>query len=59
MDLFDYMRESQMKQEAPLASRLRPRTLDEIVGRTDLIERVRPDAGQGPHGAGGRGPEPR
>ena len=30
MDLFDYMRENTQKQEAPLASRLRPRTLDEI-----------------------------
>ena len=33
MDLFDYMRENTQKQEAPLASRLRPRTLDEIVCR--------------------------
>ena len=32
MDLFDYMRESTMEKESPLASRLRPATLDEVVG---------------------------
>ena len=37
MDLFDYMRENQLKQEAPLASRLRPSTLDEIVGQKDIL----------------------
>ncbi len=37
MDLFDYMRTNTMKQEAPLASRLRPRTLDEVVGQQDII----------------------
>ena len=37
MDLFDYMREKQMKSEAPLASRLRPRTLDEVVGQQHII----------------------
>lgn len=37
MDLFDYMREKQMKSEAPLASRLRPRTLDEVVGQGHII----------------------
>ena len=31
MDLFDYMRENQLKQEAPLASRLRPRPVEELV----------------------------
>ena len=31
MDLFDYMREDKMEKESPLASRLRPRTLDEII----------------------------
>ena len=30
MDLFDYMRENTMEKESPLASRLRPRTLDEV-----------------------------
>ena len=37
MDLFDYMREAQQEKEAPLASRLRPRTLDEIVGQQHII----------------------
>ena len=30
MDLFDYMRSNTMEKEAPLASRLRPATLDEL-----------------------------
>lgn len=37
MDLFDYMRESKMESEAPLASRIRPRTLDEIVGQQHIL----------------------
>lgn len=37
MDLFDYMRDQTMEQEAPLASRLRPRTLDEVVGQQHII----------------------
>ena len=37
MDLFDSMRENTQKQEAPLASRLRPRTLDEIVGQKHIL----------------------
>jgi len=37
MDLFDYMRENTMEKEAPLASRLRPRTLDEVVGQQHII----------------------
>ena len=32
MDLFDYMRETAKETESPLASRLRPRTLEEVVG---------------------------
>ena len=28
MDLFDYMRENNMQKESPLASRMRPETLD-------------------------------
>ena len=32
MDLFDYMREQNQEKESPLASRLRPTTLDEMVG---------------------------
>ena len=37
MDLFDYMRENTMRQESPLASRLRPKTLDEVVGQRHII----------------------
>ena len=37
MDLFDYMRENTMEKEPPLASRLRPRTLDEVVGQQHII----------------------
>ncbi len=37
MDLFDYMREQKMETESPLASRLRPRTLDEVVGQQHII----------------------
>ncbi len=37
MDLFDYMRNNTMKSEAPLASRMRPTTLDEIVGQQHII----------------------
>ncbi len=37
MDLFDYMREKNMDKEAPLASRLRPSTLEEVVGQQHII----------------------
>lgn len=37
MDLFDYMRNDTMKKEAPLASRLRPVTLEEVVGQSHII----------------------
>ena len=37
MDLFDYMRESNKEKESPLAARLRPRTLDEIVGQQHIV----------------------
>ena len=37
MDLFDYMREQNREKESPLASRLRPATLDEIVGQQHII----------------------
>lgn len=37
MDLFDYMRNNTLKKEAPLASRLRPITLDEVVGQDHII----------------------
>ena len=37
MDLFDYMRQTTQKQEAPLAARMRPTTLEEIVGQKHII----------------------
>jgi putative ATPase len=37
MDLFEYMREQNKEKEAPLASRLRPETLDEVVGQQHII----------------------
>ena len=39
MDLFDYMREENMKQDSPLASRMRPTTLDEVVGQEHIVGR--------------------
>ena len=37
MDLFEYMREQTKEQESPLASRLRPTTLEEVVGQEHII----------------------
>ena len=37
MDLFQYMRENNMEKESPLAARMRPRTLDEVVGQQHII----------------------
>ena len=37
MDLFDYVREKNLDKEAPLASRLRPSTLEEVVGQQHII----------------------
>lgn len=39
MNLFDYMRENTMEKESPLASRMRPETLDEVVGQKHIIGR--------------------
>ena len=41
MDLFDYMRQEQQQTESPLASRIRPSTLDEVVGQEHIIGRGR------------------
>lgn len=41
MDLFDYMRENEMKKESPLASRMRPEILEEVVGQKHIIGRDR------------------
>lgn len=37
MDLFEYMRQSNKEKESPLAARLRPTTLDEVVGQKHII----------------------
>ena len=38
MDLFSYAREiNSEKQEAPLAARMRPKTLDEVVGQEHIL----------------------
>lgn len=37
MDLFDYMRSNTMERESPLASRMRPVSLDEVVGQKHII----------------------
>ena len=37
MDLFDYMRENNKETEAPLAARMRPERLEEIVGQQHII----------------------
>ncbi|NLZ81565.1 MAG: AAA family ATPase, partial [Clostridiales bacterium] len=37
MDLFDYMRNNKMEKESPLASRIRPKSLDEVVGQKHII----------------------
>lgn len=37
MDLFDYMKETTLEKESPLASRMRPTTLEEVVGQEHII----------------------
>jgi putative ATPase len=37
MDLFEYMRSNKQEKDSPLASRLRPKTLDEVVGQSHII----------------------
>ena len=39
MDLFEYMQQKNAEEESPLAARLRPRTLDEVVGQQHIIGR--------------------
>ena len=39
MDLFDYMREENMQKDAPLALRMRPTSLDQVVGQQHIIGR--------------------
>ncbi len=37
LNIFDYMRSNDMEKEAPLAARMRPRTLDEVAGQEHII----------------------
>ena len=37
MDLFEYMRNTNQEKESPLAARLRPTTLEEVVGQQHII----------------------
>ncbi len=37
MDLFDYMRKTNQENDSPLAMRLRPRTLEEVVGHNSIL----------------------
>src|SRR5512134_2016500 len=37
MDLFTHSMQQRMKEEAPLAARMRPRTLDEYIGQEDIV----------------------
>ena len=37
MNLFDHARQEQIAREAPLAARMRPRTLDEFVGQEHIV----------------------
>ncbi len=39
MDLFEYMRNNNLEKDSPLASRLRPKTLEEVVGQSHIIGR--------------------
>ena len=37
MDLFDYMRQHNLKKESPLASRLRPERIEEVIGQRHIL----------------------
>jgi len=37
MDLFDYQREKNLEKDAPLASKMRPQTLEEFVGQHHIV----------------------
>ena len=37
MDIFEFAKSQQLKKESPLASKMRPRTLDEVVGQEEII----------------------
>ncbi len=60
MDLFDHARQEQIEREAPLAARMRPRTLDEFVGQEHIVGpgRLLRRAIQAEYGRGGTSPLP-
>ncbi len=37
LNIFDYMRNNDMEKEAPLAARMRPRSLEEVAGQEHII----------------------
>ena len=37
MDIFEYMEKQEKEKESPLASRMRPESLDEVVGQEHII----------------------
>jgi len=37
MDLFDYMKAAALEKEAPLAVRMRPKTLEDVVGQEHIL----------------------
>lgn len=39
MDLFQYQSQKILQKEAPLASRLRPKTLEEFIGQKHIIDK--------------------
>lgn len=39
MDLFDYMRQNKLEKESPLAAKLRPTTLEEVVGQKHILDK--------------------
>ena len=41
MDIFDYMKTKTIEREAPLASRMRPKTIDEVVGQEHILGKNR------------------
>ena len=41
MDLFEYAKSKTLDRESPLASRLRPTTLEEVVGQEHIFDDIR------------------
>jgi len=39
MDLFEYAHQNKLKEESPLASRIRPRTLEEFIGQKHILSK--------------------